>query len=142
MIIIENLVVSYDKRQNIINSLNLVLSDNTINGIVGLNGAGKTTLLNSIYGLKSIWLVWLWPVFNQVFLFSYLAVWLRRSNASTGAEWMLTRFGKGADAQRSHKIIVAFALTIVSFLTNQAQGFQGMAVYETKTSTADFKKRF
>ena len=54
MIIIENLVVSYDKRQNIINSLNLVLSDNTINGIVGLNGAGKTTLLNSIYGLKSI----------------------------------------------------------------------------------------
>ena len=55
MIIIENLVVSYDKGQNIIDSLNIVISDNTINGIVGLNGAGKTTLLNSVYGLKSIY---------------------------------------------------------------------------------------
>ena len=54
MITIEKLVVSYDKNQNVIDSLNLILSDNTINGIVGLNGAGKTTLLNSIFGLKSI----------------------------------------------------------------------------------------
>ena len=54
MITIENLIVSYDKGQNVIDSLNLILSDNTINGIVGLNGAGKTTLLNSIFGLKSI----------------------------------------------------------------------------------------
>ena len=54
MITIENLVVSYDKGQNIIDSLNLAISDNTINGIVGLNGAGKTTFLNSVYGLKGI----------------------------------------------------------------------------------------
>ena len=54
MITIENLVVSYDKGQNIIDSLDLSISDNTINGIVGLNGAGKTTFLNSVYGLKSI----------------------------------------------------------------------------------------
>ena len=54
MITIKNLVVSYDKRQKIIDSLNLAISDNTINGIVGLNGAGKTTFLNSVYGLKSI----------------------------------------------------------------------------------------
>ena len=54
MITIENLTVSYVSGQNVIDSLNLVLSENTINGIVGLNGAGKTTLLNSIYGLKSI----------------------------------------------------------------------------------------
>lgn len=54
MITIENLVVSYRKGQNVIDSLTLFISDNTINGIVGLNGAGKTTLLNSVYGLKSI----------------------------------------------------------------------------------------
>ncbi len=54
MIIIKNLVVSYDKGQNVIDSLDLMLSDKTINGIVGLNGAGKTTLLNSFYGLKRI----------------------------------------------------------------------------------------
>jgi ABC-2 type transport system ATP-binding protein len=52
MIIIKNLVVSYNKDQHIIDSLNLILADNTINGIVGLNGSGKTTLLNTIYGLK------------------------------------------------------------------------------------------
>lgn len=54
MIIIKNLVVTYAKGQNVIDSLDLILSDRTINGIVGLNGAGKTTLLNSIYGLKRI----------------------------------------------------------------------------------------
>jgi ABC-2 type transport system ATP-binding protein len=54
MIIIKNLVVSYDKGQNVIDSLNLILQDKTINGIVGLNGAGKTTLLNSFYGFKRI----------------------------------------------------------------------------------------
>jgi len=54
MITIENLVVSYNKRQNVINSLNLKLSKKTIHGIVGLNGAGKSNLLNAIYGLKSI----------------------------------------------------------------------------------------
>jgi ABC-2 type transport system ATP-binding protein len=54
MITIENLVVSYDKGRNIIDSLNIAISENTINGIVGLNGAGKTTFLNSVYGLKSI----------------------------------------------------------------------------------------
>ena len=54
MISIENLIVSYDKGKSVIDSLNLMISEKTINGIVGLNGAGKTTLLNAIFGLKSI----------------------------------------------------------------------------------------
>jgi ABC-2 type transport system ATP-binding protein len=54
MITIENLVVSYEKSEPVIDLLNLMLSDNTINGIVGLNGSGKTTLLNAVYGLKRI----------------------------------------------------------------------------------------
>jgi ABC-2 type transport system ATP-binding protein len=51
MITINNITVSYNKNE-VINNLNLSLSNNTINGIVGLNGAGKTTLLNAIFGLK------------------------------------------------------------------------------------------
>ena len=47
-----------------------------------------------VYGLKSIWIPWLWPVFNQVFMMMFLSKWLRRSNAITGAEWLATRFGK------------------------------------------------
>lgn len=47
------------------------------------------------YGFKSLWIPWLWPVFNQIFLMVYLSVWLRRSNVLTGAEWIKTRFGHG-----------------------------------------------
>lgn len=54
MIIIKNLDISYKSDIKVIDSLNLSLVENTINGIVGLNGAGKTTLLNAIYGLKKI----------------------------------------------------------------------------------------
>jgi SSS family solute:Na+ symporter len=63
------------------------------------------------YGMKSIWIPWLWPVFNQVFLMMYLSRWLRRSNASTGAEWLKTRFGDSGQAVRaSHIIVIVFAL--------------------------------
>jgi ABC-2 type transport system ATP-binding protein len=54
MITIKDLDVSYKRGEKVINSLNLSLKENSINGIVGLNGAGKTTLLNAIYGLKKI----------------------------------------------------------------------------------------
>jgi GLPGLI family protein len=39
------------------------------------------------------------------------------------------------------KIILSVAFSAVSFLQLQAQEFQGMAVYESKTSTSDFKTR-
>ena len=51
MISIKDLTVSYQKGVNVLDSLDLLLNDNTINGIVGLNGVGKTTLFNSIFGL-------------------------------------------------------------------------------------------
>lgn len=54
MITIKNLNISYQKNKKVIDSLNLTMEENTINGIVGLNGTGKTTLLNAIYGLKKI----------------------------------------------------------------------------------------
>ena len=41
-----------------------------------------------VYGLKSIWLPCLWPVFNQIFLMMFLSGWMRRSNVLTGAEWI------------------------------------------------------
>src|SRR6478752_1461834 len=64
-----------------------------------------------VYGMKSIWIPWLWPVFNQVFLMMYLSRWLRRSNARTGAEWLATRFGtSGPGVVLSHQIVILFAL--------------------------------
>src|SRR5215467_11697501 len=81
-----------------------------------------------VYGMKSIWIPWLWPVFNQVFLMVYLARWLRRSNATTGAEWMATRFGQtGPWVRSSHNIVVAFAL--LSCLGFLAYGFVGLGKF-------------
>ncbi|MEO8416078.1 MAG: sodium:solute symporter family protein [Ginsengibacter sp.] len=81
-----------------------------------------------VYGLKSIWIPWLWPVFNQVFNMMYLAKWLRRSNANTGAEWLATRFGlKGAGVRSSHNIVVAFAL--IGCLGFLAYGFIGLGKF-------------
>jgi len=81
-----------------------------------------------IYGMKSIWIPWLWPVFNQVFLMVYLSRWLRRSNATTGAEWLATRFGQsGPWVRASHNIVVAFAL--LSCLGFMAYGFVGLGKF-------------
>lgn len=54
MISIRDLNISYNKKNTVIQSLDLSLIENKIHGIVGLNGSGKTTLLNAIYGLKKI----------------------------------------------------------------------------------------
>ncbi|TCD01343.1 sodium:solute symporter family protein [Pedobacter psychroterrae] len=81
-----------------------------------------------VYGLKSIWIPWLWPVFNQVFNMMFLAKWLRRSNADTGAEWLATRFGlKGKGVKSSHNITVVFAL--IGCLGFLAYGFVGLGKF-------------
>lgn len=80
------------------------------------------------YGMKSIWVPWLWPVFNQVFLMMYLSRWLRRSNAATGAEWLETRFGKtDKGVESSHIIVIVFAL--LSCLGFLAYGFIGLGKF-------------
>ncbi len=76
-----------------------------------------------VYGLKGAWLPWLWPTFNQVFLMIYLAVWIRRSNVVTGAEWMATRFGNSKGGELSRLSIVIFALvSVIGFLSYAYQG--------------------
>ena len=81
-----------------------------------------------VYGIKSIWIPWLWPVFNQVFNMMYLSKWLRRSNATTGAEWLATRFGlSGKGVKGSHSIVVAFAL--IGCLGFLAYGFIGLGKF-------------
>ena len=92
-----------------------------ISNASGMFDIGGTMLLVTwmfVYGLKSVFIPWLWPTFNQVFLMVYLSSWLRRSNVMTGAEWIKTRFGTGRGAQLSHLIVVIYALvSVVGFLT-------------------------
>jgi Na+/proline symporter len=96
-------------------------------GMFDISGTMWLVAIGFVYGLKSIFLPWLWPVFNQVFLMVYLSMWLRRSNATTGAEWIITRFGSLRDARKSHAIVVVFAL--ISCLGFLAYGFIGLGKF-------------
>lgn len=93
-----------------------------------ISGTMWMVALCFVYGIKSIWVPWLWPVFNQVFNMMYLSKWLRRSNANTGAEWLATRFGlTGKGVKGSHAIVVAFAL--IGCLGFLAYGFIGLGKF-------------
>ncbi|MEM9141386.1 MAG: sodium:solute symporter family protein [Bacteroidota bacterium] len=96
-------------------------------GMFDISGTMWLVTLTFVYGLKSIWIPWLWPVFNQVFLMVYLSAWLRRSNVTTGAEWIFFRFGQGKGGTWSHTVVVVFA--IVSCLGFLAYGFIGLGKF-------------
>jgi Na+/proline symporter len=96
-------------------------------GMFDISGTMWLVTLAFVYGLKSIWIPWLWPVFNQIFLMVFLSIWLRRSNATTGAEWIRTRFGKGRGGVLSHWVVVVFAL--ISCLGFLAYGFIGLGKF-------------
>jgi Na+/proline symporter len=82
-----------------------------------------------LYGLKSVWLPWVWPTFNQVFLMMFMSAWLRRSNVLTGAEWIETRFGRGRGATLAHLSVVFFALVnVVGLLAYAFKGIGKFAV--------------
>ncbi len=106
-----------------------MLGISNASGMFDIAGTMLLVYWLSVYGLKSIWIPWLWPVFNQIFLMVYLSPWLRRSNVMTGAEWIKTRFGKGPGANLSHIIVVIFALvSVIGFLS---YGFKGIGKFAT-----------
>jgi Na+/proline symporter len=96
-------------------------------GMFDISGTMWLVTLAFVYGIKSIWIPWLWPVFNQIFLMVYLSAWLRRSNVTTGAEWINFRFGGGTGGKLSHGIVVVFAL--ISGLGFLAYGFIGLGKF-------------
>ena len=96
-------------------------------GMFDISGTMWLVTLLFVYGLKSAWIPWLWPVFNQIFLMVFLSIWLRRSNATTGAEWINTRFGYNKGARQSHSIVIVFA--IIMGLGYLAYGFIGIGKF-------------
>jgi SSS family solute:Na+ symporter len=98
-------------------------------GMFDITGTMWLVYLLFVYGLKSVFIPWLWPIFNQIFLMVYLSTWLRRSNVLTGAEWITTRFGTERGANLSHISVVIFALvSVVGFL---AYAFQGIGKFSS-----------
>jgi Na+/proline symporter len=75
------------------------------------------------YGLKGVWLPWMWPTFNQIFGMVYISIWIRRSNVLTGAQWIQTRFGNDKGANLSQISVVVFALiSVIGFISYAFQG--------------------
>lgn len=106
-----------------------------------ISGTMWMVALCFVYGFKSIWIPWLWPVFNQVFMMMFLSKWLRRSNATTGAEWLKTRFGLvGKGVNGSHAIVIAFAL--ISCLGFLAYGFVGLGKFIQVFVPWDYVKEY
>jgi solute:Na+ symporter, SSS family len=96
-------------------------------GMFDISGTMWLVYLLFIYGMKSIWIPWLWPVFNQIFLMVFLSLWLRRSGVMTGAEWIKFRFGSGRGAHLAHISVVTFAIfNVIGFL---AYGFIGIGKF-------------
>jgi len=95
-------------------------------GMFDISGVMWSVTLLFVYGLKSAWIPWLWPVWNQVFIMVFLAIWIRRSNVMTGASWVLTRFsGKGG--VYSKNIIILFA--VISAIGFIAYFFEGIGKF-------------
>ncbi len=104
-----------------------VLGLSNASGMFDISGTMLLVYWMFVYGLKSVWIPWLWPTFNQVFLMVYLSAWLRRSRVMTGAEWIRTRFGTGRGAQLSHMIVVIYAfISIIGFFS---YGFKGIGKF-------------
>jgi SSS family solute:Na+ symporter len=96
-------------------------------GMFDISGTMWLVYLLFVYGLSSIYIPWLWPVFNQIFMMVFLSAWLRRSGVLTGAEFITFRFGNSTGAKLSHLVVVVFALiNVVAFI---AYGFIGIGKF-------------
>ncbi len=54
MIKLENISKSYNKKQNVVENINIEIKDGEILGFLGSNGAGKTTIIKMISGILEI----------------------------------------------------------------------------------------
>lgn len=100
-----------------------LLGTSNASSMFDITGTMWIVSLLFVYGMKGVWIPWLWPLFNQVFLMIYLATWIRRSGVLTGAEWMTTRFGKDVGGELARISVFVFAIvSVIGFLSYAFQG--------------------
>jgi len=98
-------------------------------GMFDVSGTAWMVGVLFLYGAKSFFFMWLWPIWNQIFVMMFLAVWIRKSNTMTGSEWILTRFGNDKAGSASHIIVAVFA--IISTIGFIAYFFEGIGKFMT-----------
>jgi len=98
-------------------------------GMFDVSGTAWMVGILFLYGVKSFMFMWLWPIWNQIFIMMFLAVWIRRSNIMTGSEWILTRFGDKKEGRAAHMIVAVFA--IIAAIGFIAYFFEGVGKFMT-----------
>ena len=94
-----------------------------------ITGTMWFVLMFATYGVKAVFILWIWPMFAMIFRMMYLGSWIRRSNVLTGAEWMYTRFSRRSSGHLAHFSMVAYAvLGVISFL---CYAFKGIGKFAT-----------
>ncbi|MBJ7879804.1 sodium:solute symporter family protein [Gelidibacter salicanalis] len=96
-------------------------------GMFDVSGTAWMVGILFLYGAKSFMFMWMWPIWNQIFIMIFLAAWIRRSNIMTGSEWILTRFGDGKAGRASHLIVAIFA--VVASIGFIAYFFEGVGKF-------------
>ena len=98
-------------------------------GMFDVSGTAWMVGILFLYGAKSFMFMWMWPIWNQIFIMIFLAAWIRRSNIMTGSEWILTRFGDDKAGRASHIIVAIFA--IIASIGFIAYFFEGVGKFMT-----------
>ena len=98
-------------------------------GMFDVSGTAWMVGILFLYGVKSFMFMWIWPIWNQIFIMIFLAAWIRRSNIMTGSEWILTRFGDDKAGRASHLIVAIFA--IIASIGFIAYFFEGVGKFMT-----------
>jgi SSS family solute:Na+ symporter len=98
-------------------------------GMFDVSGTAWMVGILFLYGVKSFMFMWMWPIWNQIFIMIFLAAWIRRSNIMTGSEWILTRFGDDKSGRASHLVVAIFA--IIASIGFIAYFFEGVGKFMT-----------
>lgn len=105
-------------------------------GMYDVTGTMWLVYLCFVYGLKSVWIPWIYPMFIHIFYMVYLAKWVRRSNVLTGAEWIRLRFGNDRGAELSYCSVIIWA--IVSVIGFIGYDFKGIGKFAAVLFPWDF----
>ncbi|MFD1094918.1 sodium:solute symporter family protein [Salegentibacter chungangensis] len=98
-------------------------------GMFDVSGTAWMVGILFLYGVKSFMFMWMWPIWNQIFVMMFLAIWIRRSGVMTGSEWILTRFGDDRPGRASHLIVAIFA--VIASIGFIAYFFEGVGKFMT-----------
>lgn len=109
-------------------------------GMFDVSGTAWMVGILFLYGVKSFMFMWMWPIWNQIFVMMFLAVWIRRSGVMTGSEWILTRFGDDKAGRASHLIVAIFA--VIASIGFIAYFFEGVGKFMTVILPWDLSLNF